>query len=277
VKIAFIGAQDLLELAQKVTNNEFPLSLAENPISNTTDKVFLVLVKLSDYYKFITNENGELIKHILEANVRDYQGNITVNQDIQDSLSNPSVEDFWWLNNGVTVIASNAMLITGKEMMITDPEIVNGLQTSTEIYRYFTQNPDKLQEDKRALLLRIIVPTADESRDRIIFATNNQTAIQKSSLRATDIIHRQIEMYFRSKDLYYDRRKNYYKNTGIKAAKIISVPFLSQCLIAVLLQSPNDSRARPSTLLTDDERYEKGSCQRGYGKRFRYRRDAGSD
>jgi hypothetical protein len=105
--------------------------------------------------------------------------------------------------------------------------------------------------------VRIIVPTADESRDKIIFATNNQTAIQKSSLRATDVIHRQIEMYFKSKDLYYDRRKNHYKNNGIKPTKIISVSFLSQCLIAVLLQSPNDSRARPSTLLTDDERYEK--------------------
>jgi hypothetical protein len=64
-------------------------------------------------------------------------------------------------------------------------------------------------------------------------------------------------MYFKSRDLYYDRRKNHYKNSGAKPAQIISVSFLSQCLIAVLLQSPNDSRARPSTLLTDDERYKK--------------------
>jgi hypothetical protein len=257
VKVSFVGAQDLLNLAQKVINDEFPLSFIGNFISNKTDKVFLVLVKLSDYYKFITNENNEMVKHIFEANVRDYQGNIAVNQDIQESLANPSVEDFWWLNNGVTIIASDATLVTGQEMVITDPEIVNGLQTSTEIYRFFSQNTIKLEGEERALVVRVIVPTADESRDKIIFATNNQTAIQKSSLRATDFIHRQIEMYFKSKDLYYDRRKNYYKNNGVKPVKIVSVPFLSQCLISVLLQSPNDSRARPSTLLTDDERYEK--------------------
>lgn len=63
-------------------------------------------------------------------------------------------------------------------------------------------------------------------------------------------------MYFKGKDLYYDRRKNYYKNNGKKAIQIVSLPFLSQCLISVLLQSPNDARARPSTLLADDERYD---------------------
>jgi hypothetical protein len=257
VKIDFIGAQELYDIIQKIPNNDFILKLAENPISIADEKVYLVLVKLSDYFKFIVNEKNELIKHIFEANVRDYQGKITVNQDIQNTLENPSDEDFWWLNNGVTVIASNAHQETGRQMSISDPEIVNGLQTSTEVYRYFSQYPDKLNTDTRSLLLRIIVTKSEESRDKIIFATNNQTTIQKSSLRATDNIHRHIEMYFKTKDLFYDRRKNYYKNIGNKASQIISVSFLSQCLIAVLLQSPNDSRARPSTLLTSDERYEK--------------------
>ena len=46
-------------------------------------------------------------------------------------------------------------------------------------------------------------------RDDIIFATNNQTNIPKSSLRVTDAIHLQIEMYCKTRGLYYDRRKNY--------------------------------------------------------------------
>jgi hypothetical protein len=41
-------------------------------------------------------------------------------------------------------------------------------------------------------------------------------------------------MYFKTRDLFYDRRKNYYKNMGKKASQIISLPFLSQCLISVL-------------------------------------------
>ena len=257
ISFEFITADVLYELADKIVNNDFILKFTTNPLTNDTYDFFISTVKLVDYYKFITNEKGELIRHIFEANIRDYQGSIAVNKDIQDTLENPSNENFWWLNNGVTILASKAKLETGKETLLYDPEIVNGLQTSTEIYKYFSQYPDKKANDKREILIRIIVPKSDDSRDKIIFSTNNQTQIQKSSLRATDTIHRQIEMYFRPRELFYDRRKNYYKNLGRKSSQIVSLPFLSQCLISVLLQSPNSARARPSTILIEDETYKK--------------------
>lgn len=62
-------------------------------------------------------------------------------------------------------------------------------------------------------------------------------------------------MYFKSRGLYYDRRKNYYKNQGKKAKDIVGVSFLGQCLITLFLQKPDYARARPSTLLTDDDTY----------------------
>ena len=101
------------------------------------------------------------------------------------------------------------------------------------------------------------MPSSEKARDDIIFATNNQTNIPKSSLRVTDTIHLQIEMYMKSRGLYYDRRKNYYKNQKKKAADIVGVSFLAQCLISVFLRKPDFARARPSTLLTDDETYKK--------------------
>jgi hypothetical protein len=256
IKVSFIGADQLYSLINTSVKKEFILVLSENPITSSSAKAFVGLVNLADYYRFIVTENDELIRHIFEANVRDYQGNVTVNKDINDTLQNPSNENFWWLNNGVTILAANVIPITGKTFTLIDPEIVNGLQTSTEIYNYFSKNKGLLEMEKREILVRIIVPESEDSRDKIIFATNNQTPILKSSLRATDTIHRQIEMYFKTKELYYDRRKNYYKNNGKKASQIVSLPFLSQCLISVLLSSPNDARARPSTLLTDDHRYE---------------------
>ena len=239
VDVKFVGAEMLMELTNVQLHNEFTLLLSETPIANASSKVFVTLVNLAQYYKFITNEDGELLRHIFEANVRDYQGNVSVNKDIHESLENNSTENFWWLNNGATILASNVTQHMGKTLVISDPEIVNGLQTSTEIYSYFHNNTDRIDTEKRDILVRIIVPESEDSRDKIIFATNNQTPIQKSSLRATDPIHRQIEMYFKIKGLYYDRRKNYYKNQGKKAAQIISLPFLSQCLISVLLQVPS--------------------------------------
>ena len=63
-------------------------------------------------------------------------------------------------------------------------------------------------------------------------------------------------MYFKSRGLYYDRRKNYYKNQKKKATDIIGVSFLAQCLISLVLRKPDFARARPSTLLTDEDTYK---------------------
>lgn len=231
------------------------LEFADQPIS-LSENEYISLVKLGTYFRFITDDSLFLRKTFFEANVRDYQGNNIVNSSIAETLKNVGSEEFWWLNNGVTILSTDIKLITNKSLQVVNPEIVNGLQTSREIYNYFSENKEKIDEDSRTILVRVIRPKSEESRDNIIFSTNNQTSIPKSSLRVTDTIHLQIEMYFKNRGLYYDRRKNYYKNQKKKAIDIISVSFLAQCLISLVLRKPDFARARPSTLLTDEETYK---------------------
>lgn len=256
ISVDYYGADRFMEILNTPTVQDYELSLADNPISLGKNKDYIALVSLNKYYNFITNNSETLNQSIFEANIRDYQGNVVVNKEIHNTLSQNNNIDFWWLNNGITILASDISPVTNKSLLITEPEIVNGLQTSNEIYNYFCENPHKLNSDTRHVLVRIIVPTDETSRDDIILATNNQTNIPKSSLRVSDSIHWQIEMYFKQKGLYYDRRKNHYKNLGKKSSEIISVSYLAQSLIAVLLQKPNYSRARPSSLLTNDEYYD---------------------
>ena len=254
--VEFLGAEKLVKMAQERPNNVFRLKISETPLS-TSEQVFIALTNLSEYYKFITDGEGNLVRHIFESNVRDYQGKTNVNNEIQETLENPGKEEFWWLNNGVTILATEVTAPGGKELVIHNPEIVNGLQTSSEIHRFFSLNAEKVTQEKRDVLVRIIVPENEATRDRIIRATNSQTPIPKSSLRATDQVHRQIEDFLKPRGLYYDRRKNFYKNEGKKPKEIISVPFMSQCLISTLMQKPDFARARPSTLLEDDDSYSK--------------------
>lgn len=255
-EVFFLGAEALVKMTQERPNDVFRLNISESPLS-TSGQVFIALSNLAEYYKFITDDHGKLIRHIFESNVRDYQGKTNVNNEIQNTLEKPGVEEFWWLNNGVTILASEVAAPGGKELVVHNPEIVNGLQTSSEIHRFYKNNQDRIETEKRDILIRVIVPESEETRDRIIRATNSQTPIPKSSLRATDQVHRQIEDYLKPRGLYYDRRKNFYKNEGKKPKEIISVPFMSQCLISTLMQKPDFARARPSTLLEDDESYEK--------------------
>ena len=252
VEIRFPGANELLLLARTSPKTIFTLALAENPVSSAGEVGFVGLVYLRDYFQFITDEKKQLRRQIFEANVRDYQGSTEVNEAIQQTLKGKASEDFWWLNNGVTIVATRASL-SAKALTIEDPQIVNGLQSSSEIFNYFTTaNTDG---DERKMLVRVIVPSDAASRDRIIKATNSQTAIQPASLRATDKIHRDIEEYLRPRGLFYDRRKNFYKNEGKPLDKVIGIPQLAQATMAIVLAKPDQARARPSSLLKDDKNY----------------------
>lgn len=250
----FLGAAELLALARRHPQKTYGLPLAESPISSGDQVGFVCLVRLRDFFEFITDEEKSLRRQMFEANVRDYQGRTQVNDEIQTSLKDNAAEDFWWLNNGVSILATQASL-GGKTLTIEEPQIVNGLQTSTEVFNYCRQVDDP--SDERKILVRVMVPNEDESRDRIIKATNSQTAVLLSSLRATDKIHRDIEEYLRPRGLFYDRRKNYYRNEGKPRNKIVGVPYLAQSVMAIVLRRPDTARARPSSLLKTDEDYER--------------------
>lgn len=253
--VFFITSEKLFEFYNKSTEKIISLNLQESPLSTGISKNYVALVKLSDYFKIITDDNGHLDNFFFDANVRDFQGENSVNSSIIKTLESASDIDFWWLNNGVTILATEIIPVTSKSYSIQNPKIVNGLQTSTVLYNYYSKKVEKLESENRSILVRFIVPKDEEARDLIIFATNNQTSIPKSSLRVTDPIHTKIELFLKNKGLFYDRRKNYYKNQGKKVTEIISVSFLAQCLISIILKKTDYARARPSTLLTDDTTY----------------------
>ncbi|NEO53659.1 MAG: AIPR family protein [Okeania sp. SIO3B5] len=274
VEFKFLGASELLKISRKEKSYNLELKFIENYISrldnnsdNNLNKGYIILSKLKDYYQFVTDEQGNLRKYIFESNVRDYQGNnIEVNKDIRNSLDSPHKDiDFWWLNNGITILASNGTT-KGKVISLDDVQIVNGLQTTTILYQYMNvlnkkNNNEKSSvrnnQDDRAILIKIIFTEDQESRDQIIKATNFQTPIQASSLRATDSIQRNIEDYFLRHDLFYDRRKNFYKNTGKHSKKIVGIPYLAQAITSIVSREPHRAASSPNTIIKADSNYKK--------------------
>ena len=249
----FIGAARLLELTRDIPSSSRILEVSESPIS-TVGGSYICLVNLKSYFNFISDA-GALARSLFESNVRDYQGSVIVNTGIRQTLQNSDSEDFWYLNNGVTIITPKAIL-AGKQLTIEDPQIVNGLQTSHEIYQHFSEQESEHLEN-RAVLVRIICERDEAARDRIIRATNSQTAIPPASLRSSDEIHRNIEDFLKANGFYYDRKKNYYKNKGMPISQIVSIPYMAQAMMAMILLKPDQARARPSTLLNSDVEYRR--------------------
>jgi hypothetical protein len=191
---------------------------------------------------------------LFESNVRDYAGRTAVNSAIRETLNSASKDDFWWFNNGVTIVASEAR-ITGKKIVMKDPQIVNGLQTSHLIYSYFQQSG---HHRDRSLLVKIVVPPGSSTRDGIIRATNSQTQLPPGALRATEKIQKDIEESLaRVGGFYYERRSNYYKNLGFELEQIVSMSRLAREFTAFTLGEPHSALRLSESLLMQDSHYEK--------------------
>jgi hypothetical protein len=213
-------------------------------------------VSLRDYIAFLTDTDGALRRYIFDWNVRDYQGNVEVNREISRSLEDSSSPEFWWLNNGVTLICTKTSIV-GKTYVLDDVQIVNGLQTSHTVFNVLHDADDNNPVLDKSVLVRILVTDDAPVRDAVIRATNSQTSVQAASLRATDEVQRTIEAYFLNKGWFYDRRKNYFRNRGKSPDRIVSIPFLAQAVMAMGLSRPDNSRARPSSLLKRDDDYSR--------------------
>jgi len=252
--IRFLGSAELWRLHNQISSYTSELTYVENAAAPAGS---VALVTLREYFSFLTDEHGALRRLIFDWNVRDYQGDVEVNREIRASLEDPNAPEFWWLNNGVTIVCSRSS-ITGKTYALDDVQVVNGLQTSHTIYSFLRAAPEDHPSWNRAVLVRILdVESNNEVRDRVIRATNRQTSVPAASLRATDEIQRDIEAFFHSHGWFYDRRKNFYRNVGKSPERIIGIPLLAQAVMAMGLSRPDNSRARPSSLLKRDDDYTK--------------------
>ncbi len=240
----FVNAKQLLESARTSKPKSVALKASEVLSSSNKGEASVYLVPIKSFADFITGEDGQLREYIFESNVRGYQGEKGVNAEIRASLDNPGVEEFWWLNNGVTILASK---VTGstKNPVLTEPQIVNGLQTSREIFNH--SQTRALSNEDRHILVRVIQTTDKKVADRIIKTTNSQTRIPDIYLHSTEDIHRNIELAFPSFGLFYERRKNFYRDQGKRRSQIVTLPYLTQALIAIAAQEPDEARARPTT------------------------------
>ena len=240
----FIGARQLIEIDRLPPQYTDTLKCSDS-ITLKTGGAYISLVELSEYNRFITGGTPDILEHLFDSNVREYEGDVEVNKNILTTLQGSEDKaDFWWLNNGITILADQ---ITGhaKELVLKEPRVVNGLQTSTQIWRYFQSHPQP-NDAKRHVSVKLIQSDETDMQDRIIKATNNQTQIPAQYLWATEQLQRDIEQIFRASKLHYARRKNSWKKQGIKVEDVVGMTELAQSVAAIHLQQPDHARARPS-------------------------------
>jgi hypothetical protein len=181
-------AKRLYEEAKKQNVLVKKLPFVKLPITHGDG--YVLLTQLRDYYDFIT-DGGEIVDALFEFNVRDYQSSASVNKEMADTLNmTKDTADFWWLNNGVTMLVEQASA-QDTALTVRNPIVVNGLQTSHEIHRFFSSG--KNDDLNRCVQIKVLQIEDETRRDRVIKATNSQTSIRPASLHATEPFQRKIE------------------------------------------------------------------------------------
>ncbi|MFG2166964.1 AIPR family protein [Micromonospora chersina] len=260
-KVRLIGAEGFYDLIRQEADFEGLLKFSKPPTreSRGSTQSFLGLVTVKQYLEFLRRKKTSVLRdEFFTANVRDFAGpRNAVNSAIRNTLAEDSKTAFWWMNNGITILADGASEPANDSWLLKNPQIVNGLQTSHVLHE---ADLEKLITRKRmqdTILIRVITEKDRDIRESIITGTNNQTSVSAIQLYANDEVQRHLETYLLSKGWYYERRRWQYRNADVPASRIRNISELAQAVIAIHMLRPDAARARPRDLLSTRAGYDR--------------------
>lgn len=176
---------------------------------------------------------------VFDDNVRIYlTSQNRINGKIIESALSEHNAEFWYLNNGITLIC-DSMEYPPKTrapwLEMKNVQIVNGGQTSNALFEAYLANPERLSN--ALILIRVYETKRREMGLKIAETTNSQTPIRSRDLRSNDEVQRKIEDSFLSMGYFYERKAGQHKTEDKR--KRIDALTAGQAYIAYHLELPD--------------------------------------
>lgn len=253
----FQGAKEFKNIIDqnqnKYTTNLPYVETMELPGTNEVGNSCIAICRASDFVSMINTEDGIIRKTLFNDNVRDFQGDNAINNEISETIKN-SPERFVLFNNGITIVCSSFK--PGNRILeIENPQIVNGCQSSYIIFNASKQNIDI---SSITLVIKIISTNNNDLSNEIVRGTNRQNIVMEEAFEGTRQFHKNFEQFvndfvaeFPDKEkIYYERRaKQYADNPNIKQYQKFNLHNLAQYYVATILQKPEKAHLHESYLL----------------------------
>ena len=222
------------------------------PKIDGVNEAYIGLLSGNEFINLVSTNDGELNRELFYDNVRDFQGHNSVNQEINNTLTNEQLRNaFPLLNNGITIIA-RSINRTGDNIRISDFQIVNGCQTTHIIF----QNKELIGAD---IFVPCKIVATDDSLvvNEVIKATNRQTAVLPEALESLSLFHRDLEDFYRTREekrnpadrIYYERRSKQYAMDNIKPSNIVTLTGQIKSFVAMFLNEPHSQHRYYGELL----------------------------
>ena len=250
-----INEEKLFRIA-KANANEYKTILnfeEEFVLPNKGGEATVVLCKAKQLIDILKNEDDMIRLNLFDENVRAYQGNTDVNNEIINTLQK-CPENFVLYNNGITIVCSK-LERKGKKLKIETPQVVNGCQTCNLLFKAYKKGIDL---SKVKVIVKTIETTDEIVTQGIVRGTNRQNIVYEEAFETIRQFHKDLEDFFNImevpgfKKIYYERRsKQYYFNSQIKPYQKISFRMLIQSMVAMYMNKVEISHRHESKLITE--------------------------
>ncbi len=190
-------------------------------------------------------------EQVFNENVRIYKSNHRVNKAIIDTANSPDNYQFFYLNNGITILCEQADYIPHSRspiVSLTNLQIINGGQTSHSLFEVYKENHEKVNSID--ILVRVCVANSEDPiSQRISETSNNQIPIGSRDLHSNDNIQRKLQEEFEELGYFYERKPN--ENSDKSSNKVLNNELLGQLYMAYHLEMPSEAKNNKSRVFGD--------------------------
>lgn len=175
--------------------------------------------KINDHKSLVCHIDGKSLasaykeygEKLLQQNIRNTEGITPSNRDIYNTAISSESENFYFYNNGITVICDAWDYDQPSwRLSVTRPQIVNGGQTIRQI-----ANADldgKLKEGVKVLLRVISIGENKEFAGNVAVNLNNQTIVKSSFLKSNHPFFIQMQHALLPTGWYFERKQGDWEN-----------------------------------------------------------------
>ncbi len=247
---------------QETTPNEIILTFSKtNPYEHSTREMRALVGSVSGHtIAELFDKHGNAI---LEANVRNYLGNVAINRQIEMTASDlHQANRFWFYNNGISIVCSQYSFRSQAEtskVKLLNAQIVNGCQTVHSLWHAFRNGT--LIDDVE-VLVRIIEQPDPDFVPLVTRFNNSQNAVRSADLVGRDPTQMRLKQELGELGYYYETRrgdwKQYYTDRDERIAtfgpqyydRVVRLKEAAQACAAFYLQQPVIAKNNTSLLTT---------------------------
>ena len=247
VKFEHYGYSEILGYIERIQpiNTQMHLSGAAIQENFNYKRVIIGKLNVSEIKKLM-DENGD---KLLERNIRKYLGRNSINEEISQTLKNDKRANFFFYNNGITMICKkfsfNALQEKNWIVKTEGLQIINGGQTCRTIWQTLNES-DASSTDDVYVLVRIYELNEDDDEDivnTITYATNHQNPVDLRDLKSNSV--QQINLRTAAIDLgyVYKPKRDNENTTGSIPATVAA-----EAVLAIWRQCPHLAKYKKTEL-----------------------------